>query len=115
MDTRTIPEDQWVEFFDRFSRDHRGWLATIEVLDYQRGPQHVAENLPLMGISFDSKGSRPTAFEISAGDRTDEHISHVVDLPLHIREAREQDGSIDLQIEPARGPATLIHLQGPVH
>ena len=113
METQTIPEDQWIDFFDRFSRDHAGWSATIQVLDPQSGPQNVAENLPLVGISFDIKGSRPCAVEISAGEDPERHVNHVVDLPLCIREAQEPDGNIDVQIEPATGPVTLIHLRSP--
>src|SRR5215211_298209 len=104
METHTISEDQWIEFFKQFSRDHMGWAATIEVLDGESGPQHVAENLPLQGISFDTKGTRPCSVEISAGDRPERHVNHVVDLPLHIRRAKEPDGSVDVQIEPASGP-----------
>jgi len=49
---------------------------------------------------------------VSVGDTPADHVRHVVDLPLHLREAAEPDGSIDLQIEPADGSQTLIHLRG---
>src|SRR5947208_14774476 len=114
MDTRIISEDEWIKYFDRFSRDHAGWPATIEVLDPGTGPQNLAANLPLEGISFDVKGTRPCSIEISAGE-AGRHVNHVIDLPMLIRQADEADGSIDLQIEPATGPVTLIHLKGPVH
>ena len=114
METREIREDQWIDFFDNFSRDHIGWPVTIEVLDPQSGPQNVAENLPLQGISFDQKGSRPCAVQISAGDEAGAHVNHVIDMPLHIRRADESNGSLDVQIEPARGPTTLVHLREPV-
>ena len=114
METRTIPENEWVEFADRFSRDHLGWLATVQVLDGS-GVLLLAKDLPLQGISFDTKGSRPCSIAVSVGDAATNHVRHVVDLPLHLREADEPDGSIDLQIEPANGSQTLIHLRTPVH
>jgi hypothetical protein len=114
METHAIPSDQWIKFFDNFSRDHVGWVTSIEVLDHRTGPQNIAENLPLAGISFDSKGSRPTAIEISVGDQPERHVNHVVDLPLHIWQAEDPGGRIDIQIEPAQGPVTLLHLHGPV-
>ena len=115
MQTRTIPEDQWIQYIDRFSRDHVGCSVTIQVLDRQAGPQHIAVDLPLEGISFNTKGTRPASIEISAGDRPDRHVSHLIDLPLHIREAQEPNGDIDVQIEPATGPVTLLHVRGPLH
>ena len=115
METQTIPEDQWIDFFDRFSREHAGWRTTIEVLDERAGPQNIAADLPLEGISFDTKGSRPCSVEVGAGDRPDRHVSHQIDMPLHIRRACEADGSIDIQIEPARGSVTLLHLHSPAH
>jgi len=115
MQTRLVPEDQWVEFCNQFSRDHLGWPATIEVLDPETGPRHIARDLPLSGISFDTKGTRPGSLEISAGDDPDCQVSHVVDRPLYIREIEESSGSVDLQIEPGVGPATLVHLRGPMH
>ena len=113
MDTRTVPESDWLEFADRFSRDHVGWLATVRVLNRSSGVVLVAKDLPLQGISFDTKGSRPCSIAVSVGDTPEGHVRHVVDLPLHLREADEPDGSIDLQIEPADGPQTLIHLSRP--
>lgn len=32
METREIPHDEWRSFFDVFSRQHEGWLATLEIL-----------------------------------------------------------------------------------
>jgi len=114
MKTHIIPEDRWISFFEDFSREHTGWPATIDVLDDEAGPQHVAVNLPLLGISFDTKGTRPCSIEITAGNGPNRQVTHVVDMPLHIREAQEPGGPIDLQIEPATGPKTLIRITGPV-
>jgi hypothetical protein len=114
METYTIPAERWMQFFDGFNRDHLGWPVTIEVLDEDFGPQHIAENLPLQGISFDTKGTRSCSIEIGAGDQLGVHMTHVIDMPLHIRQAQERNGDIDLQIEPAKRPVTLIHLRGPV-
>src|SRR3954468_22726498 len=114
MNTLIIPENDWIEFADRFSRDHLGWLATVQVLDGS-GVLLLAKDLPLQGISFDTKGSRPCSIAGSVGDTPADPPRHVVDLPLPLREADEPDGSIDLQIEPADGSQTLIHLQGPAH
>ena len=56
----------------------------------------------------------PSTIEISVGDRPDRHVSHVIDMPLNIREVEESNGDIDVQIEPASGPVTLLHVRVPV-
>ena len=115
MQTQTIPSSQWVEYFDHFSRDHAGWSTTIEVLDRSTGPQKLAKHLSLQGLSFDTNGTRPSSIEIGLGDAHSPHVAHLVDLPLYIREAKDAEGNIDLQIEPAVGPVTLLHLSAPLH
>jgi hypothetical protein len=115
MTTHIIPEDQWSDFIDQFSRQYLEHHVTIQVLAGESGPQLVADDLPLQGISFDTKGTRPSALAISAGDESGRHVSHVVEMPLHISQFAQTDGDIDLAIEPARGAVTLIHVAGSLH
>jgi hypothetical protein len=114
MQTYEVPEGEWMGFFDRFSRDHSGWPVTIEVLDEEAGPQRLVQEQPLQGISIDSAGSRPCTVQIGSGDNPDANFSHSVDLPLHIRVADNEQGSDGtLEIEPARGPVTLVRYRRP--
>jgi hypothetical protein len=115
MHSQTIPAEQWTSFLDQFSRAYAGWPVTIEMIQGIAGTQKAAESLPLQGISFDTKGTRPSSILISVGDQSSAHVSHVVDLPLHIRSHEDHNGNIHLRIEPADGPPTLIHLQIPPH
>lgn len=114
MISSEIPQEQWSDFVDQFSRDHTGWPVTVEVLSGESGPQRLAQEQPLQGISFDTAGTRPSALQIGVGDRPSVNIQHTVELPLHIRlasdEAQERG---TLQIEPARGPSTLLHFHRP--
>ena len=110
-----IPEKQWIQYFDGFSKAHAGWPVTIEVLTAETGPQRIANNLALQGISFDAAGSRPCTIMVGAGDGPRANLQHVIDLPLHIREVMDdQSGDITIEIEPARGAVTLVHLKQPV-
>ncbi|CAN5438101.1 hypothetical protein BH20ACI3_BH20ACI3_19140 [soil metagenome] len=42
MPTQEIPRDEWKTFLDTFSRQHEGWLATLEVLGTDIGAQQEA-------------------------------------------------------------------------
>ena len=114
MNTCEINDEQWISFFDRFSREHAGWPVTIEMLAGESGPQQLARELPLQGFSFDAAGTRPCTIRVSAGDDPAATVSHAVDMPLHIRVADdERSGAGTIEIEPAQGPATLIHYHQP--
>ena len=115
MQTYEIPDEQWIGFFDRFSREHANWPVTIEVLSVEAGPERIAQELPLQGISFDASGTRPCTIHVGAGDKPDANTSHVIDMPLHIRVADDEGGDRGtVQIEPARGATTLVHFHRPV-
>ena len=113
MQCREIPSEDWTEFCDDFSREHAGWPVTIELLDPSAGPQRLADRLPLMGISLDTDGTRASTLQISTGQGVQATVSHAVELPLHIRTAQEETGDGTLQIEPAKGPSTLVHYHRP--
>ena len=102
METRTIPEDLWNEYLNTFSRKHADKLVTVELLGAGSWPRLVADHLPLQGVSLDTKGTRPSAVHVTAGE-PEASMSHVIDLPLYIRESDDAEGGINLSIEPAEG------------
>ena len=83
MQTRDIPPEQWIKFFDDFSRSHEGWIVTLEVLGSDIGDQEEANNLPLVGISADVK-ARKNQIEIIVGGRPDAHVTRFIERPKHI-------------------------------
>jgi len=114
MQNQTIPPEQWSAFFSQFSRDHEGWTANIEVQE-SFGELSLAACLAFHGISFDTKGTRPSTLQISAGGIDNSHLDHLIHLPLNIREVTDHNGDVHLRIEPATGAPTIIHLRAPKH
>ena len=39
MRTREVTRNEWTSFFDVFSKQHEGWIASLEVLGDQVGAQ----------------------------------------------------------------------------
>jgi len=113
MQSHEVPRDQWVEFFHRFSDEHLDWPVTIEVLSQEAGPERVVADQPLRGISLDPIGSRPCTIYVEAGDADPANFSHTIDQPRRIRVADEGKDSGTLEIQPADGPATLVHFHRP--
>jgi hypothetical protein len=52
---QTVPQSEWRTFFDRMSKALLGKWAEIEVASLDLGDQIVAEWVPLLGITYDSK------------------------------------------------------------
>ena len=85
MPTREIQREQWESYFDEFSRTRAGELVTIEVVsNAQDDPRDEVKLLPLLGISFDPKGSEAGSIEIMVGDKANDHVTHIVTRPVHV-------------------------------
>lgn len=109
MPTQEIPRDEWTTFFDRFSRQHEGWLATLEVLATDIGAQQEALDLPLGGISATSKGGAPHTIAISLGKTPQDHVTRTIAKPTHVwLEQTSQGANAALEIESADQVKTLL-------
>jgi hypothetical protein len=109
---REIPREEWGEFLDSFSRQHEGWLVTVEVLGDEIGAQVEAEGKPLEGITAELKDGGVDSIIITMGLTPAEHVTHNITAPTHIRlEQAETGANMALQIESSEGVTTLVRLR----
>src|SRR5215203_157759 len=66
MSTREVTRNEWTNFFDIFSKQHEGWIASLEVFDDEVGAQAEAVELPFEGISINSE-DQPQSLVINLG------------------------------------------------
>ena len=112
MATQEIPRDEWTTFFDGFSRQHEGWLATLEVMGTDIGAQQEARDLPLGGITATSKGSAPESIAISLGNTAQDHVTHTITGPTRVwLEQTSQGANAALEIESADERKTLLRFR----
>ena len=112
MPTQEIPRDEWKTFLDSFSRQHEGWLATLEVLGPDIGAQQEAHDLPLEGISATSKDTVPETIAISLGKTPEDHLTHTITEPNHVwLEQTPQGANAALEIESADEVKTLLRFR----
>jgi Family of unknown function (DUF5335) len=83
MQTIEIPREQWIRFFDSFSKDHEGWIVTLEVLGSDIGDQEEVSGLPLVGISADLK-ARENRIDLMVGGKPAVDVEHFIEKPKHI-------------------------------
>ena len=106
-----IEQDQWKSFLDEFSKRNQLRATRLEVVS-ELGDQQEEEYLPLVGVSFESKGSAAGSVEIILGGespaderRVDHMISNVQRIAPLIGVTGFEDG---LGLEDAEGGKTLL-------
>jgi hypothetical protein len=110
MTTREIGREERREFFDAFSRQHDGWLVTVEVTDAEIGAQIEGTELRLRGISADD--GYDSSLSIMLESFTGDHVTHIVRTPTHVWLEQTGDGAdVALQIEAADGTNTLLRFR----
>jgi hypothetical protein len=116
MATRQISRNQWVEFFNNFSKQHQGWLSTLEIIGDDIGDQEEASGLPLVGISADLKDNA-NRIEVILGGRPDSDLTRILNDPKTVWFKDSQEaGNEAIEIDTADGSKTVLsfgHFPGP--
>jgi hypothetical protein len=111
MPTREIPRGEWKTFLDTFTRQHEGWLATLEILGPEIGAQEEAHDLPLEGVAVTSKDETET-IAISLGRTPEVHLTHTITEPTRIwLEQTSEGANAALEIESADEVKTLLRFR----
>lgn len=114
MPTQEVPREQWNNFFNSFSRQHEGWLATLEVFGPDLGAQQEARQLPLEGISI-SSADEENQIALNLGKKPEQHITHTITEPEHVWvETTSEGASAALEIESKHQTKTLLRFRSPV-
>ena len=112
MPTLEIPRDEWKTFLDAFSRQHEGWLTTLEVFATDIGAQREARDLPLEGITATSRDNASQTIAISLGKSSEDHVTHTVTDPTRVwLEQTSQGANAAIEIESADEVKTLLRFR----
>jgi hypothetical protein len=124
MIATAIPPEQWGAFADEFTRQHRGWLVTVEVTDtglLDLGPRQaeiaavvLARDRPLREVAVEhADGGDPLA--ILVGEEP-YRLVHRIRRPLAVWFETTDDGAHQgLEIDGADGTTTLVRFRTPAH
>src|SRR5262245_8919579 len=108
MPTQEIPRASWNSFLDTFSRQHQGWLATLEVIDPNAGAEEEVHELPLQSVTVNSETEESENIEITFGKADEEYFFYVIDNPSHVwLEQTTQRVNAALEIESEKSRAFL--------
>jgi hypothetical protein len=114
LDSREIARGDWGSFLEVFSRQHEGWLATLEVV----GPdiaQPAAGEFPLKGVALTSVVGESEGITINLSKAPEDHVKHTIIEPTHVWLVQTQEGAnAGLEIVSADGTKTLLRFRSPV-
>ena len=104
---KSVPREQWGEFFDQFSNDNRGRRISI---NSELGDEELIRNAPLMAMIYDRPGKGDNlSIEVGKDELT---YGHTVSSQTDVLTGQNSTGvMIAVQISDAVGTKTLIQLQ----
>ena len=101
-----VPQPEWRAYFDRMSKALLGKRAQIEVASLDLGDQIVAEWVPLLGITYDSKDDMLDV----ALDRS----SHMIRHPKEIVAEETPAGLASVAVIDEEGARQVVRLKEPL-
>lgn len=115
MQTRQIERSNWPAFFNSFSRQHEGWLASLEILGPDLGAQVEEHELPFEGITDESDDAQGNTITIMTGGKADDHVTHKISRPTEVSlEQTDEGADAALAIKSEDGVTALLRFRSPI-
>ncbi len=111
MAMQEIPRQDWIRFCNDYSRDHEGWMATVEVKGGDVGDHVEARDMPLRGVTFEEKGTDKGSIQIYLDQGSNKNETHTISQPTHVFVNHDARGE-QLEVHAADGTKTLLQLSG---
>ena len=108
-----IEQDRWQDFLNDFSKRNQLRATRLEVVDREAGAGEEEEFLPLIGVSFEKKGSDAGSIVVILGDKNDRHVEHRIENVQRIAPLVGEDTGLEagLGFEDGDGSRTLLLLE----
>ena len=114
MNTKEIPKTEWPKFFDNFSRQHEGWLVTLEILGAELGAQVQGRELAFEGIVDEWDEIQGNQIVIMVGEKPEAHITHSITRPTQVNVEENEGVRVVLAIKSADGVMALMRFRSPM-
>jgi hypothetical protein len=104
---RSVPPAEWRPFFDRMSKALAlGTRAEIEVASPDFGDQIMAEWVPMIGVTYDSKDD---VLDVAL-----DRVGHLMYHPKEIAVEEGADGVRSIAVTTAEGTRNVVRLKEPL-
>ena len=108
-----IEQEHWKEFLDDFSKRNQLRATRLEVIDSEAGVQEEEEFLPLVGVSFEPKGTEAGSGVVILGGESGRHVERRIEHVQRIAPLVAENSGLEagLGFEDADGGRTLLLLE----
>ena len=107
-----IDPSGWKAFANRFTREHDGWSAAVELRDTAGGLEAAVDDRPFRGLTIEEHHGRQ-ALVLAFGDEPDEHLAHIVEQPRELSLLVSREDRCALMIGLADGTGCVLELTNP--
>ena len=104
--SRNLPQAEWKWYFEAMSDALLGKWAEVEVASLDLGDQIVAEWVPLLGITYDS---RDDLVDVSLAG-----LNHLIRQPTQIEITEEADGLRTVAVTSKDGSVQVLRMKDPL-
>jgi Family of unknown function (DUF5335) len=109
---KEIARSEWNTFLDTFSRQHEGWLVTVEEIAGDGGSRRVeARELPLRRVCI---SPREPSISVALGRAPDDKTYTIIQPARLIVDQTDAGGDRGLMIERQDGQSTRIRFRAAV-
>ncbi len=110
MLSEEILREEWPAFFNKFNREHRGGIITLEEFDSRSGAYIVTWDLAFEGIAANLQRRDQEAVTIMVSENSNRRITYLIVSPSSIKLKKTGEGKQNtLQIKAANGLTTSVH------
>jgi hypothetical protein len=107
-----ISSREWGTFFERFTRDHKGWLVSVEGPTDNEGALAGGKELPLEAVAMSLDGRSPAlSLTVNQPDVPHGHLMHAIEDVQWIGLQESQNGSAILHVRSANGAVTVVRFR----
>lgn len=115
MSGREIPPAEWPAFLERFTCEHRAWLATVDRVRPDASARVEAVERPLDSVRPEVNARRVVGIAIQFQEGSDAGRSIRVDVPTRLRVDETEEGAVrGIEIDNGYGECTRLRFRAAV-
>lgn len=108
-----IEMNHWRTFSGRFSREHDGWSASLQLRRPDGEVETAIDDRPFRGVTFEQRDGHE-ALILTFGDDAEEHLAHIIERPRDLAVLGDE-GRSSLIIGLADGSGCVLELESPFY